>query len=451
MTVQPNELPSGSQLIMGLNPPFGLKAALANKFIDKALQFKPKLLILIVPSETKRLDDRRSTYDLVWEDERFLSGKSFYLPGSVDTNDKQIEQWNVKPPPLYLWSRPDWTDKHKAIAREHGHLISHHEVSKMESFDKGTSPASHNVDDNYGFDITPGHDILNSAEADMSDGQTGCSSHGNVDREGQERQEYRASKAEKTSLKRKRTEENDGRGLGGTSPSKRQVVNQMLEGVLDHSEPNPICGRSSVERFQPKPDMPPPDFELGDKGYRHLEPTSSSRLGGLRAVYSGSQNWSSVANPHYDAGVTDVDEHHSSLGGSNVGYRPYVREDDNYIRELEARQQTRHYGLLNPNSVTSNYLSGHDPAHSRPMGSSYPLHGSLSESYTPAMQRYAPRLDELNHVRMDPLGSEPPIVGRNGTFERSMPQPGNGSSMPGFAAGYHHVYSRQNSSDWFNG
>lgn len=84
MTVQPHELPSGSQLvrfeslrikmhllvhffsptlsfpwyslgqILGLNPPFGVKAVLANKFIDKALEFNPKLLILIVPPETQR-------------------------------------------------------------------------------------------------------------------------------------------------------------------------------------------------------------------------------------------------------------------------------------------------------------------------------------------------------------------------------------------------------------
>jgi hypothetical protein len=39
---------------MGLNPPFGVNAGLANKFIDKALQFKPKLIVLIVPKETKR-------------------------------------------------------------------------------------------------------------------------------------------------------------------------------------------------------------------------------------------------------------------------------------------------------------------------------------------------------------------------------------------------------------
>ncbi|KAL2568596.1 hypothetical protein GLYMA_18G087100v4 [Glycine max] len=165
-------------------------------------------------------------------------------------------------------------------------------------------------------------------------------------------------KADKTSWKRKRTEENDGRRLGVTSP------------------PNPIDGR------------------------------------------------------------------------------PYVREDENYLRELETRQQTRHYGIQNPNSVMSNYLSVHDPANSHHMGPSYPALALASEPYvmnTPAMQRYAPRLDELNHARMDPLGSEPAIVGRNGAFERSALPPGYGSRMPGFAAGSHHMYSRQNSSDRFNG
>lgn len=121
MTVRPDELPTGSKLIMGLNPPFGLNARLANQFIDKALTFKPKLLILIVPEETRRLDTKNLQYDLIWEDRATLSGKSFYLPGSIDVHDKQIEQWNVRPPVLYLWSRPDWTSKHKGIASSQGH------------------------------------------------------------------------------------------------------------------------------------------------------------------------------------------------------------------------------------------------------------------------------------------------------------------------------------------
>ncbi|KAG0493239.1 hypothetical protein HPP92_004233 [Vanilla planifolia] len=121
MTVRPRELPTGSKLIMGLNPPFGVNARLANQFIDKALTFKPKLLILIVPEETRRLDQKNPQYDLIWEDRESLSGKSFYLPGSIDICDKQIEQWNLKPPVLYLWSRPDWTAKHKNIASSQGH------------------------------------------------------------------------------------------------------------------------------------------------------------------------------------------------------------------------------------------------------------------------------------------------------------------------------------------
>uniref|UniRef100_A0ACD5Y388 Uncharacterized protein n=1 Tax=Avena sativa TaxID=4498 RepID=A0ACD5Y388_AVESA len=121
MDVKPNELPRGSQLIMGLNPPFGVKAALANKFIDKALSFKPKLIVLIVPKETKRLDQKRTPYDLVWEDGYCLAGKSFYYPGSLGVNDQSNEGWNISAPPLYLWSRTDWTKKHKKIAEEHNH------------------------------------------------------------------------------------------------------------------------------------------------------------------------------------------------------------------------------------------------------------------------------------------------------------------------------------------
>ncbi|OAY68730.1 Protein ENHANCED DOWNY MILDEW 2 [Ananas comosus] len=133
MKVHPKELPMGSQLIMGLNPPFGVKAALANKFIDKALTFKPKLLILIVPQETQRLEKKKTPYDLIWEDGEILRGKAFYLPGSVDDQDKQIEQWNVKPPVLYLWSRQDWTLRHMEIATENGHLSREFDEARIET------------------------------------------------------------------------------------------------------------------------------------------------------------------------------------------------------------------------------------------------------------------------------------------------------------------------------
>nr|GMD56112.1 protein ENHANCED DOWNY MILDEW 2 isoform X1 [Ipomoea batatas] len=143
LTVQSKELPPGSKLIMGLNPPFGVKAALANKFINKALEFKPKLLILIVPRETQRLDNKKNPYDLIWENDELLCGKAFYLPGSVDVNDKTLDDWNVSTPPLYLWSRPDWTPKHKEIAKIAGHL----------------SKARENQDENQCEKAAPGDDL----------------------------------------------------------------------------------------------------------------------------------------------------------------------------------------------------------------------------------------------------------------------------------------------------
>ncbi|KAL6554485.1 hypothetical protein OROMI_020158 [Orobanche minor] len=130
MSIDLEELPEGSNLIMGLNPPFGVQASRADQFIDKALKFMPKLLILIVPKETERLDRKKIPYDLIWEDDCILSGKSFYLPGSVDVRDQQMEQWNLDPPPLYLWSRPDWTTSHKLVAEEHGHLLKDKEVEE---------------------------------------------------------------------------------------------------------------------------------------------------------------------------------------------------------------------------------------------------------------------------------------------------------------------------------
>lgn len=38
-------------------------------------------------------------------------------------NDKQLDDWNKKPPPLYLWSRRDWCYRHMEIAQEYGHVI----------------------------------------------------------------------------------------------------------------------------------------------------------------------------------------------------------------------------------------------------------------------------------------------------------------------------------------
>ncbi|KAF3778225.1 ENHANCED DOWNY MILDEW 2 protein [Nymphaea thermarum] len=130
MSVSKEELPPGNGLIMGLNPPFGVRASQANRFINKALSFNPKLLVLIVPPETERLNEKRYPYDLIWEDAEKLRGKAFYLPGSLDLEDKELAQWNIVPPVLYLWSHPDWTDHHRAIAIQQGHTTEREIASK---------------------------------------------------------------------------------------------------------------------------------------------------------------------------------------------------------------------------------------------------------------------------------------------------------------------------------
>ncbi|XP_004973833.1 protein ENHANCED DOWNY MILDEW 2-like [Setaria italica] len=160
MTVQPDELPTGCRLIMGLNPPFGFKASLANQFINKALTFKPKLIILIVPKETERLDKKYPPYELIWQDSQQLSGKSFYLPGSLDAENKVMEQWNMSPPPLSLWSRSDWAKRHSEIAKSMGHLPSENAFSgdwQREVADGPSVPTAGHVetDDAEGAGIPP--------------------------------------------------------------------------------------------------------------------------------------------------------------------------------------------------------------------------------------------------------------------------------------------------------
>lgn len=44
-----------------------------------------------------------------------------------------------KPPLLYLWSRPDWTAKHMAIALKHGHIFNAGKEPNLEADEEPTS------------------------------------------------------------------------------------------------------------------------------------------------------------------------------------------------------------------------------------------------------------------------------------------------------------------------
>ncbi|TYI42473.1 hypothetical protein ES332_A01G101400v1 [Gossypium tomentosum] len=253
MSVQQKELPTGSKLIMGLNPPFGVKAALANKFIDKALEFNPKLLILIVPPETERLDKKKFLkypYELVWEDNNLLSGKSFYLPGSIDANDKQMDQWNVMAPPLYLWSRSDFSAKNKSIAEKHGHVPREPASSNQEMNIDETRISDFELpleDDGLRDDAAELKDHMQNHEIEERKKEKSVEVTPKECSPPQQNDEKNQSKETSSNKKRKHSEENDGRKTDKKSGG--QTPRSETHDGIPHSSPFNVMGssRSSVE------------------------------------------------------------------------------------------------------------------------------------------------------------------------------------------------------------
>ncbi|XP_057473586.1 protein ENHANCED DOWNY MILDEW 2-like [Actinidia eriantha] len=460
MSVHPKELPTGSQLIMGLNPPFGVNAGLANKFINKALEFKPKLLILIVPRETERLDKKDRPYDLVWEDRELLSGKSFYLPGSVDVNDNQMEDWNVNPPPLYLWSRADWTAKHKAIAQRHGHLSRVHERPNVEEHNetlvsdyplydpKSQSPVSMELsrDD---------HPVQNEVQVHKQLQESGANVSGSLEEgfpcDNDDKEAYEVSSHEKNILNRSSRKTRRGKGKHRRESSKpspeikergQSSVGERYDSMPRLSPPNVTRGRS-LDHHTSEPREAPSHTEVGEEGRHQFEHTHSHYQTGYSGIprtdddiarryslnreepYSdGTHRWSSGASPS-----PDPDYGVRTSGEQFPGYnRSYINERE---QKLAVRSQMLTYGQQHPD--------GSAPS------------SSYNRMNMSAMQRYAPRLDELNHTRTNPSGSvPPPTAGRNGIPNPLAPQPGSQVDLMGFASGPRHLFSQQNSSGWLN-
>lgn len=70
-------LGEGDSLVIGLNPPFGKDNYLANKFVMHAVEFKPRVLVLIVPPATVQPEG----YYIAYEDRQLCKGEEFYVPG----------------------------------------------------------------------------------------------------------------------------------------------------------------------------------------------------------------------------------------------------------------------------------------------------------------------------------------------------------------------------------
>ncbi|CAL5390360.1 unnamed protein product [Camellia sinensis] len=395
MTVQPKELPAGSQLIMGLNPPFGVNATLANKFINKALEFKPKLLILIAPRETHRLDRKDPPYDLIWEDDELLAGKSFYLPGSVDVNDNQLEDWNVNPPPLFLWSRPDWTAKHKAIAQQVGHSSRVLEDSHLE--DHCEKPVS-----DYPMEV---HELNGQASMSIYDHPVQNKVHEQLHERG-------------LSMFGSHNE-----GFPCDN-GEREIHENCFEGYR-HFEPN-VSGSHS--HFQTGYDWNQVD-DISRYSFTNDEPYSG--------VIHGR---SSVTSPGH------VPDYH--------GYGSYVSGiEEMYAGQPVIQQQVPLHGQQCPETFgqRSSYLTADNPGFLSSYGH---LDSAVDPSYngrmnTSAMHQYAPPQDVLNHTMMNDLGSELPTASRNGIPDPLASQTRYRIDSLGFAPGPY-PFPKHNSSGWLD-
>ncbi|KAE8734933.1 putative Acyltransferase [Hibiscus syriacus] len=498
MSVKPNELPKGSQLIMGLNPPFGVKAALANKFIDKALEFKPKLLILIVPPETERLDEKKflePPYELIWKDNKFLSGKSFYLPGSVDANDKQMDQWNVMAPPLYLWSRSDFSANHKGIAEKHGHLPKEPESLDQEMIIDETPMSQMPLEDAALLndaselkDHLQNHEVEEyKQEKSVSVTPKVCSPHQQSDEKNQSRETSSkshqrsdeknqsgatSSKTHQPSDKKNQSratlsktqqndEDNQSRETLNKSHQQRDEKNQSGETSSKlkrkNSEENP--GRGTDKKSGGRTPR--------SKTHGGIPNSSPSNVMGSRSSVEGASfkspnqhqnaNMNSSHIPHRTSyGDTrtsfsdDMERYNMtndpySVGGLSHGYGHYANE---MAREFEMRSQA-FYGQAPDISSQRNNMAGLNSG----FGPTPPSYGqqpgaTMNLSYRTHMsatQRYAPRLDELNYARMRPAGPEPPMRNRNAFYDprppfMTDPRAPRPPHPMGFAPGSYHPY-----------
>ncbi|GAB2239620.1 hypothetical protein Droror1_Dr00025533 [Drosera rotundifolia] len=495
MSVCRNELPDGSKLIMGLNPPFGCKAALANRFINKALDFRPKLVILIVPPETERLDKKRKPYDLVWEDNQKLSGKSFYLPGSVDVNDKPIEDWNNVPPLLYLWSRQDWSAKHKDIAEMHGHLGGSVEFQSPDETKATKSaleiatepaceaaanpaqdtaaksaqetPAKHaqetswkptqetvaNPTPNASVNCTPDAAANPTSDIAAYSALGICDEDGDVTMEADD--EPRLNDAPNDKNKEK-----------GNINAKAIPESIRSEKCLMENQFSKKRNRMSAEapdRHQNYKRHSSSEFYYG-RQRRSLSPADSvvdvrtadrcsfrNDTSGAIEIEDSHRFLRRFASPHSQNGL-------AHYGSSAYEQTRLVPQSNYHVGEISSQyalgtydpypksaQRWESVSIQEPDYGVSNYAREVDSlnfrSYNRETDPTYNHPLTMS-----TMQRHAPRLDELNHPRVGNPGSELPGGSRLGMYDTYQPRFGGGNGPMGFvrAPSYHH----QSSSGW---
>lgn len=379
--------------------------------------------------------------------------QSFYLPGSVNDNDKQLDQWNLTAPPLYLWSHRDWTDKHKSIAENQGHIVRQQEGSHSERSGDKTRCLDREMeeeDDHYGDTSMLTDCPLHTSEASESrhvattEGCQGSSRDAASKREGQD--SHGSEKNNSNTSSKKRFRDDKGKKASGSGKREKSVSDkqssgnnsesEIFKGITVDSPSNLIAGKSSLQQ--------------------------------LGTAFDGSQAYSS-STYGFSGGATMEEPLaiHTRGGSDGLGYRGYIGD---VPRESDVRSQVRYYGQ-NQVASASRYgrvgsTAGYDLVGST---AGYGQVGSLSStpygnlglssetSYRmslSAMDRYAPRLDEMNRRMVggsSALRPEPNMVGRSGSYGPIQPpQPGYLVNPTSFVSSPQPPFPHHNSAGWLD-
>lgn len=377
--------------------------------------------------------------------------QSFYLPGSVDINDKQMEQWNVRAPLLYLWSRPDWSSEHKEIAKKQGHVsklqedmpknhyetpIPDHPMTVSDHCDDGSML----VDDSPVQTKDPGG---SSSEAIEDEGHLDGSSKVSGDAESHDLGKNQSGKKSRKQryLKQKHSSSRDKIPTDNNLDSRRPSATEM-----HNSSPHVPFGA----------DYDGIPANNSDDRWRTYETNSDDQY------LTGTNRWHSGASPVSVYGVRNFEEQLTGRMRENVerlGHRPYITETEEMIRrESDIRSQIRFHGQYNPEFVSTQYLAGSDSRYGQigssapPLsvyGHSVPVPEASYRMNILATRQYVPQLDELNHPR-SVLRPEAPGFSGNGMFGPRLPPPEFEGGPTAFARGPHQSYAHHSSAGWID-
>lgn len=388
----------------------------------------------------------------------FFFLQSFYLPGSVDVNDNQMEQWNLSPPPLYLWSRADWTVKHKRIAARNGHIVE----------EQGPLLGKGILLEKPAYSLpAEGHmeaEIL-VRDATLEEKEVRDENHKSSD---STKRKISPGLASTVSRKRRRKkkgqvlEEKKDDELSDMSISPDQKRNMQSHLSLEPSNVAPQdrdTHFTSGTEFAVKAGGNDISKNIVNDNIDDIARRYTSPAAARENMFSRNQhNWQSGGVGNYDYGALTPEirsTHHDNRDSPSMN--TYFNEIHRYGKSSESdiRAQIRLYGSQDQNEQLQrdrNPLAASDSGFVHSRLYTPPSYGQFTGGpASSVMDRYAPRLDAANYARPEsqvPVGQFP---GRSDPYDYNIHGRRDRANLPGFPPGPHSSSSRGgNSGGWID-